>query len=129
MSEAFPERLSRFTPDGSGLDRDALLFTLGKASARPNRRWQALAFALALSQALTLALLWPRAPGPAAPDGRPDAVESPYTPARAEPEIVLLTRRALEMDGGRGPRPAAVAELVPPRPPLRALAAAAADFD
>ena len=46
MSEPLAERLSRFTPDGSGLDRDALLFAAGRASARPNRRWVALAAAL-----------------------------------------------------------------------------------
>ena len=50
MSESFTERLSRFTPDGAGLDRDALLFAAGKASARPNRRWRILCSALATSR-------------------------------------------------------------------------------
>jgi hypothetical protein len=49
-------QLSRFTPDGSGLDRDALLFAAGRAAARPSRRWQVLAGALAASQLVTLGL-------------------------------------------------------------------------
>jgi hypothetical protein len=60
MSEPFLDRLSKFTPDAGGLNRDALLFAAGRASARPNRGWIALATALAGSQALSLALLWPR---------------------------------------------------------------------
>ena len=39
MSEPILERLSRFTPDAGGLDRDALLFAAGRESARPNRGW------------------------------------------------------------------------------------------
>ena len=34
MSEPFAERLSRFTPDGGGLDRDALLFAARTRSVR-----------------------------------------------------------------------------------------------
>ncbi len=62
MSEPLAESLSRFTPDASGLNRDALLFAAGRASVRPNRRWQALAAVLAASQLLTLVCLWPLAP-------------------------------------------------------------------
>jgi hypothetical protein len=47
--EPVVERLSRFTPDAGGLDRDSLLFAAGRASARPNRPWVALAAGLALS--------------------------------------------------------------------------------
>jgi hypothetical protein len=63
MSEPIAERLSQFTPDSRGLDRDALLFAAGRASARPNRRWMAVAAGLAACQLLTLGLLWLR-PGP-----------------------------------------------------------------
>jgi len=59
MPEPIAERLSRFTPDGAKLDRDALLFAAGRASVRPQRRWAILAGALAAAQALTLVLLWP----------------------------------------------------------------------
>ena len=62
MSEPLAERLSRFTPNVSGLDRDALLFAAGRASVRPSRYWQAFAGVLAASQVMTLVCLWPRAP-------------------------------------------------------------------
>jgi hypothetical protein len=58
MSESFLERLSRFTP-ASGLDRDALLFSAGRASARPSRPWMALAGVLTATQLMSLVLLWP----------------------------------------------------------------------
>ena len=61
MSEPFIERLSQFTPSAGGLDRDALLFAAGRSSARPNRAWQGLSAALAATQILTLACMWPRA--------------------------------------------------------------------
>jgi hypothetical protein len=67
MSEEFLERLSRFTPDARGLDRDALLFAAGRASVRPNRGWMTLATAMTCSQVLSLVLLWPR---PSPPEGR-----------------------------------------------------------
>ena len=38
MSEPFLERLSRFTPDAGGLDRDALLFAAGRALRPPEPR-------------------------------------------------------------------------------------------
>ena len=76
MSEPIAERLSRFTPDAGQLDRDALLFAAGRASARPGRRWIAVAGALAASQLLTLVFLWPRTPPPGA-----DAPRSPFAPA------------------------------------------------
>jgi hypothetical protein len=54
-SDPLTEKLGRFTPDLSGLDRDALLFQAGRASAgRQRRLWPALAGLLALSQAATL---------------------------------------------------------------------------
>ena len=65
MSEAFLERLSRFTPDAGGLDRDALLFAAGRSSARPNRGWMTLASLLAGTQTLSLVLLWPHPTPPA----------------------------------------------------------------
>ncbi len=61
MSERFLERLSRFTPDAGGLNRDELLFEAGRRSARPDRRWKSTAFLLGAAQALTLVLLWPSA--------------------------------------------------------------------
>lgn len=64
MSESFLERLSRFTPDAGRVDRDALLFATGRASARPNRGWISLAAVLASTQLLSLVFLWPHATPP-----------------------------------------------------------------
>jgi hypothetical protein len=64
MSEELVERLTRFTPDAGRLDRDALLFAAGKASARPNHSWVALAALLANAQIVSLVLLWHRPEAP-----------------------------------------------------------------
>lgn len=124
MSEPLAEHLSRFTPDATGLDRDALLFAAGRASARANRKWQALASALALSQVLTLVLLWPRTPS-SPPTLVPVVVESP-APALLPEESVpaspfegMLYAGMLSMDFDR---PVTIGDepMVPPPPPLRA---------
>jgi hypothetical protein len=82
MSEPFLERLSRFTPDAGNLQRDALLFTVGRASARPNRGWITLAAVLAGTQALSVVvLLWPHATPPGA--GTPGPVAAAPKPAPA----------------------------------------------
>ena len=59
MSESFLERLSRFTPNTAGLDRDSLLYEAGRRSARPNRAWTASTSVLAVTQVVSLVLLWP----------------------------------------------------------------------
>jgi hypothetical protein len=84
MSEPFLERLSRFTPDAGGLDRDRLLFAAGHASARPNRAWIALAAVLAATQVLTLALWWSRPEPPVAQAPAPSA-PVPAPPVSVEP--------------------------------------------
>lgn len=63
MSEPILKVLGQFTPDQGKLDRDALLFAAGKASAKPNRPWINLVGVLLVSQILTLVLLWPTSPG------------------------------------------------------------------
>ena len=133
MPEPLAESLSRFTPDGTGLDRDALLFAAGRASARPNRCWRALAGTLAASQLLTLVFLWPRPAPPAAPPFvaapaptveaplPPTAVERPLPLADDTPGLVALCERVLAADGDL-PSPPPVERLLPPGPPLRAFA-------
>ena len=116
-------RLSRFTP-AAGLDRDALLFAAGRASARPNRRWQALAAALAACQLLTLGLLlWPR---PVSPDTRsapfvgPVAeVQPPSLPATETPALLVLRERVFAAEGNLPPPPP-TETLIPTEPPLHA---------
>jgi len=119
--------LSRFTPDGTGLDRDGLLFAAGRASARPNRRWAALAAGLAACQLLTLTLLWPRPT--ASVDG---VVKVPATREVAEPttarpaeasELWVLNRRVLLSEDGDLPPPTPAGMLVPGKPPLHAFGA------
>jgi hypothetical protein len=128
MSEDLTERLSRFTPDGGALDRDAVLFAAGRASARPNRRWVALAGALAASQLLTLVLLWPRpvAPGVApVADSTPPAVAQapPDDPAPQPADGSLASWVLWQQDAGAQtdlPPLRPVADLRPDAPPLRA---------
>jgi len=128
MSEPFLERLTRFTPDASGLDRDALLFAAGRSSARPNRGWMAIASALAGTQVLSLVFLWPHgAPNPS--DGRlTDAIatNSPAPPAtepRASDALASpgpwSTRRSLREPESEY-RPPYDVTLIESGPPLRA---------
>jgi hypothetical protein len=129
MPESLEQRLSRFTPDGSGLDRDALLFAAGRASARPGRRWMTLAGALAVSQLLTLALLWPRPAPPApvpAPAPSPAVAVEPPPPARETPALWVLRDQAIATEGNLPP-PAPTESLARSDPPLRAFAAALLD--
>jgi hypothetical protein len=125
MSEPFLERLSRFTPDAGGLDRDALLFAAGRSSARPNRGWKTLATLLASTQALSLLLLWPHLTPPAgrltvavttAPSP-PAALESRTSEALASPGAWSARRRLLES----GPDPVAddTVTLIDSGPPLK----------
>jgi hypothetical protein len=101
MSESFLERLSRFTP-ASGLDRDALLFAAGRASARPSRPWMALGGTLAATQLVSLVLLWPHASPQAQ---RPMASTRPAenveisVPATEASSLWNLREKALASDG------------------------------
>lgn len=119
------DRLTRFTPNPAGLDRDALLFAAGRQSVRGSRLWPVLAGLLAVSQAVTLVVLWP---GP-----KPEPVSAPVVPAppavRPTPEPpatipepsrspdVWSVGTPLDVVQG-GPPPAAAGEFVPPGPVL-----------
>jgi hypothetical protein len=128
MSESFLERLSRFTPDAGTLERDALLFAAGRRSARPNRGWIALATALAGTQALSLALLWPHATPPAG--GLPESVTAlPSSPAPSEsataqaldsPGLWSVRHSLLESDSEDRSPSARTVTIVDREPPLRA---------
>jgi hypothetical protein len=123
MSKPLADILSRFTPDGASLDRDTLLLAAGRASARPNRRWQVLAGALAVCQLLTLMGLWPKTPTariePPPVAVRPSEQPAP-PPARDPSELGMLSERLLASDGNWVP-PAEEGPMIAPEPPLRAL--------
>lgn len=124
MSEPI-ERLSRLTPDASGLDRDALLFAAGRASARPNRRWHALCAALATTQMLTLGLAyWPGTdvmPPARTPSPAPMVEITPREVPEPRPAPSLWRQRELAIaSGGELPAPAPVSNPMTSEPPLHA---------
>jgi hypothetical protein len=128
MSEPSLERLSRFTPDAGGLDRDALLFAAGRGSARPNRGWMSLASLLAGTQALSLVLLWLHSSPPAADlavrvaavTAPPGALEQPPTGALVNRGLWSARHSLLELE--TADRPVGDVNLIESGPPLRAFA-------
>jgi hypothetical protein len=124
MSESFAERLSRLTPEGSGIDRDALIFAAGKASVRRGRLWPALAGTLAACQVLTLALPWPRGPAPIRPTmaERPDEIVPDRWTVKVTPDeaaLSALDRQLMNLEENPDSMPAE--SLTPDEPPLRAI--------
>jgi hypothetical protein len=112
--------LARFTP-AAGLNRDELLFRAGRASAPSARWWKRATAALAVAQAVTLAL-WLRPPEPqpvAAPPAvvpaPPDVEPMPPLP----PSSYLVLSHAWESDNAL-PVPAAPASSERPAKPLTA---------
>jgi hypothetical protein len=128
MSEPFLERLSRFTPDAGGLDRDALLFAAGRGSARPNRCWIGLAGVLAGTQVLSLVLLFPHPTPPAADMPAPGAnlpaprvaVKPPASEAGDSPGLWSVHPNLLESE--TEDRSAGTGTFIDSGPPLRAFA-------
>ena len=51
------DKLAQFSPAASSIDRDAMLFAAGRASAPRSQTWKALAAGLAFSQA-AMVVLW-----------------------------------------------------------------------
>jgi hypothetical protein len=132
MSEPFLERLSRFTPETRGLNRDAVLFAAGRASARPNRVWVGLASLLAGTQALSLVLLLQHPNpdrNPNLPAGRwagpvAAAPVPPPAPAARTPDPVrdpgLWSARHSLLESESLDHPAADVTFIDSEPPLRA---------
>jgi hypothetical protein len=127
MHESLAESLSRFTPDSSGLDRDALLFAAGQASARrPVHTWGVLVGALAACQVLTLFLLWPEAKPPRGllVEGPRPVLQLPNPGPPTEPNdpasIQALTKRVMKSQDDDLPRETASDSLDTESPPLRA---------
>jgi hypothetical protein len=117
MSDALTRLLRRFTPEGAGLDRDALMYEAGRASVPSPARWKALAALLALGQALTLLLVAQPAQRPAPPaEVRP---EPAISPASAPPAGAwTMWQQQLQGEGALAPM-TVDADLVPDEPPLR----------
>jgi|SRR5882724_7940231 len=137
MREPIIESLSRFTPGAGGLDRDAILFAAGRASARPNRKWMALAGSLAASQLVTLALLWPR-PTPVVNSNGPLIADTEIKSALMDDtkqisptwtdttELWTRNRQMLMTSDTELPPPVASAgPMIPSDPPLRAYSTSA----
>ncbi len=125
-SDPLVKRLRGFSPDHAALDRDALLFAAGRAAARPSRRWQALAGALAACQLISLTLLWPRAlpREHSSPNSRASAADElvPKSLSVAEGESldqlgVLHAAMLTDEDHMRSPLPKG--PLITDEPPLR----------
>ena len=79
------DRLSRFTPNAPGLDRDAILFAAGKRAGRGSWAWKVVAGLLAVSQAVTLVALWPREVPAVTPVTPPPVVVPPADRALPAP--------------------------------------------
>jgi hypothetical protein len=128
MSEPFLERLSRFTPDAGGLDRDALLFAAGRNSVRPKGGWVTVASLLAATQALSLVLLWPRPNPPTSPSTMSiatvpipqRALEHPSSEAFPSAPYVLSARHSL-LESDLETPPTADVTFIDQGPPLRAV--------
>jgi hypothetical protein len=135
MSDPLAASLSKFHPDASGLDQSALLFAAGRASARPDRRWVALAGALAATQLTTLLFLCFQPPGaatvtPTVPNPLVDLKENlPEEQAVAPdgPKQSMLREVALATEGNL-PSPGVKEPLVPSDPPLNAFTGVPSDF-
>jgi hypothetical protein len=124
MSDPLTDRLGRFTPDATGLDRDAILFAAGRGSVRPQHHWKTVAAVLALTQTLTLALLLPW-PGSRPAGAKKEPAVAPrllkdedYSPSeRGAPS---LTRQRMLEDALQGAPPAGTDSYVPDAAPLSA---------
>jgi hypothetical protein len=120
------QKLSRFTPSSSSVDRDAMLFAAARASASKARGWKLLATALAMSQTAMLAV-WLAGPGADLRGARSGplnidksmvfVVSAPVLPP-VSPESYGSLMRHLERDGLPMPEP-----LADPMPAERVLSA------
>lgn len=113
MSEDVMGKLGSFTP--AAVDRDALLFAAGRASAKPSRFWKYATAAFAVSHLVTLGLwLAPTKPAPptAVPEMMPVELDEP-TPAAPDPYSLFALARS-------GEPTRAEYTVAPSQPPLTA---------
>jgi hypothetical protein len=96
------DKLGRFTPVGSGIDRDEWLYQAGRASVRAPRAWKWVAALLAASQSLTIAgwigLRQSREPEPVPAATPSPAPVSPNVPYLADPDSIGSLARSFDPD-------------------------------
>lgn len=94
MSEDVIGKLSRFSP--SAVDRHAMLYAAGRASAKPSSFWKWAAALLLVSQSLTLGIgFWPKAEvvPPVVPVTKPAIVPDDTPPTTIDPFSLLALSR------------------------------------
>lgn len=94
MPEDVKHPLAAFTP--VGLDRDAVLFAAGKATARRWAGWKWLTFGLLATNTVTLAVLfWPKpAVNPSRPVVAPIPTVEPSEPLTPDPSSYIALRNS-----------------------------------
>jgi hypothetical protein len=120
------DQLGRFTPSAPGLDRDAILFAAGRRAGRGGWLWKAAAGLLAVSQAVTLVALWPKAPAVVVPEAPAPAVGPTAGPEPEPPPVSLppdVWTAGSRPDVLLRSEPMVPVQLVPPGPPLTARSA------
>jgi hypothetical protein len=119
------DRLAQFTPTSKSIDRDAMLFAAGHASAPRARGWKLATALLALAQTATLGI-WLAFPHPELPPQGSRITEVEHQPGPPQPpspavepvaaaSYANLVRR-WERDGL--PPPPVIADPLPSRPTL-----------
>jgi hypothetical protein len=131
FDDTLAKRLTQFTPDGTGLDRDALLFAAGRASVRPSRLWLTLAATLAISQMATLGVvLWPaHAPEIQVPinTGPRDVAVESAPPSAPDASTTWALRERIIAAEGNLPPPVPI-DMGPSAEPLHAFGAVPLDL-
>ena len=120
------EKLAQFSPASGTIDRDAMLFAAGRASAPRQRGWKAAAGVLACSQAVMVTLWFSalRSPAPRPPSDSLLAANVPSRPASDVPGSQLSNdsygnlMHQMEAGGLNQPRP--IEDPVPTQPILSA---------
>jgi hypothetical protein len=113
------DRLSRFTPNAPGLDRDAILFAAGRRSARGAWAWKVATALLIVTQVATLVALWPKEPAVVNPVVAPPApvpAPAPLPPPASPPPDVWTA--GMSPDVLQSPPVRATVQFAPTEPPL-----------
>lgn len=108
-------RLARFTPTTAGIDRDAILFAAGQASASTGRVWKLATATLAISQSTMIGVWLFGSTAPPTPVERPE----PSRERHSESSYVNLIR---QWERGGAPAIEANADDSPPMQPTLTIA-------